>query len=189
MEGEWISAARAHQIVASAISSGAHLTICSRAFDGLIKARAKRIIVGKHTVDDSPVPLGFWWAGGHAALTQNWVTGDFATWIEHTQWRVYGVEFDREDIESMLPPKIECETPKPSIGGRRQSDLWRPWVAELVAYVHVNGVPEGHGSQGQEELIKGVADALAERGIEALGRSTVQPVIQAVLSRMRSAEN
>jgi hypothetical protein len=187
MEGEWITAARAHWMVASTLSSGAHRAICSRAFDGLIRARAKRVIAGKHTVDDCPVPQAFWWARGHATLTQNWATGDFSTWIDHAQWRVYGVEFAREDIESMLPPTIEPEPSKP-IGGRRQSDLWRPWVAELVAYIHENGIPDGVGAQGQEELIKGIADALAERSIEALGRSTVQPVIQEVLDRLRAAE-
>jgi hypothetical protein len=69
------------------------------------------------------------------------------------------------------------------------SEQWRPWIAELVAEVHDHGVPEGVGSQGQEELIKRVADALAKRGIDGLGRSTVQPVVQAVLDRMRRAEN
>jgi hypothetical protein len=58
-----------------------------------------------------------------------------------------------------------------------------------VSYIHENGVPEGVGSQGQEELIAAVADRLAARGIEALARSTVQPVIQAVLDKLRAAEN
>src|SRR5207248_11145398 len=99
MQGQWISAARAHRMVASVLTSGAHQTICSRAFDGLIRTRARRVIVGKQMSDDCPIPQVFWWACGEAALTQNWATGDFTTWIEQTQWRVYGVEFALEDIQ------------------------------------------------------------------------------------------
>jgi hypothetical protein len=77
----------------------------------------------------------------------------------------------------------------PSASGRRLSKGWPIWIAELVATIHDSGVPDGVGSQGQEELIKKVADALAERGIEGLARSTVQPVVQAVLDRLRAAEN
>lgn len=109
-----------------------------------------------------------------------------------------GVRFDPAGISSLAKSlgaedadgsdSVAPQT-KPTKLGRRQSDLWRPWVAELVSYIHQNGVPEGIGSQGQEELITAVADALAARGIEALARSTVQPVVQAVLDRLRSAEN
>jgi hypothetical protein len=73
--------------------------------------------------------------------------------------------------------------------GRRLSELWRPWVAELVAYIHANGYPSGVGSQGQEELIKAIEEAFAQRGEETLSRSSVQPVVQAVLDRLRPAEN
>ena len=72
---------------------------------------------------------------------------------------------------------------------RKLSDRWRPWVAELVAYIHENGIPNREGSQGQEELINAVADALAKCGKQGIARSTVQPVVQAVLDRLRSAEN
>ena len=41
---------------------------------------------------------------------------------------------------------------------------------------------------GQEEDINTVADRLTERGEEPLGRSTVQPTVQAVLDRLRRAE-
>jgi hypothetical protein len=43
-------------------------------------------------------------------------------------------------------------------------------------------------SQGQEEVIKAIANRLAEAGEEPLSRSTVQPTVQAVLDRLRSAE-
>ena len=85
-----------------------------------------------------------------------------------------------QDVDS------DAQTVKP---GRRLSELWPGWVAELTATIHEEGIPDGEGSQGQEELIRRVADALAERGLEGPSRTTVQPVIQAVLDRLRAAGN
>jgi hypothetical protein len=308
--------------------------ICSRAFDELIKARAKRLVWGHLIRQDGEIPTAFWWARGRGALKQNWTTGDFETWIDQKlHCRAYGVEFLRDDIEAMLPAKAQKRTSVERFGpgnfapaitarnelqralgcneqeveqlvlrgcragvvsarcasiswrvtdrygsevfddaqvsipewfwencsdgpdtvlnwvsgrfagrgfvdsdeykvkidgvefevgdivdleamerrrdlnkedasesndekqpqanspsGRRLSEKWRPWIAELVAYIHENGVPDGVGSQGQEEVIQGVADALSVRAHDALGRSTVQPIVQAVLDRLRIAE-
>jgi hypothetical protein len=50
------------------------------------------------------LPPSFWWAEGHEALEQNWITGDFATWIDRTfHWQAFGTEFSRNDIAAMLP--------------------------------------------------------------------------------------
>lgn len=297
-------------------------------------ARARRLIWGEKSADDQAIPASFWWAGGDLALTQNWASGDFETWIDQRlHCRAYGVEFLRMDIEAMVPvretriptlsrsepgnfasaskcrgelraalgtdeknaervilkacraglvsarckqiswrvtdrygstdfddinvgvpewfwddcldgplivlnwssgrfagqgyvdgdlhkavlsgvefrvedivelealeaksrpadgvvtPAFELPPSTTSAAGRRLSDKWRPWVAELVYHIHDVGFPEGVGSQGQEELIKAVADSMADRGLEAPGRSTVQPVVQAVLDRLRAAEN
>ena len=333
MDGEWITAARAYEIVSGAIPLRASSAICSRANDGLVRARAKRLICGKQSASDAALPTSFWWARGDAALEQNWTSGDFETWIEgRLHCRAYGVEFCAADILDMVParqknlgelnrsepgnyaPALLCrqelqsavgcnekeaeaiilnacrlglvtsrcasiawrvkdryglnhyedlnvevpdwfwencshgsdtiliwltgrfagkgfvddeeyravlngvefqvsdivsleranrsrdlptaedlaiaDTGSAEAGqGRRKSDLWRPWIAELVARVHDEGLPEGVGSQGQEELIKAVADALAERGQDSLSRSAVQPIVQAVLDRMRRANN
>lgn len=334
MFSEWLTAFEALELVRGTTSlHQAPRAICSRAHAGLLASRAKRLIVGSKVEDDAEVPPGFWWAGGEAALQQNWGTGDFETWIdERVHCRAFGVEFSKIGIESMLGKRqrlrsadhsevgnyasaatclaelqaaLSCESKEAerlilrscraglvqsrcsrinwrvtdrygeerkeetnvsvpdwfwehcvddpervlnwrtgrfaargsidgheyktvvtgvrfevgaiveieneriawksskSVGddnatvpgsekavlGRRLSENWRPWIAELVAEVHDRGLPEGVGSQGQEELIKRVADALAERGLESLGRSTVQPVVQAVLDRMRPANN
>lgn len=77
----------------------------------------------------------------------------------------------------------------PGSRGRRLSEHWTPWVAELASIIHEHGIPPGAGSQGQEELIRKISDALATRGVEGPSRSTVQPVVQAVLDRLRSAGN
>jgi hypothetical protein len=79
----------------------------------------------------------------------------------------------------------EPQTVKP--GGRRLSERWPDWVAELTFHIHENGYPDGSGSQGQQELIDGIADRLAKRGLDAPARATVQTTIQAVLDRHRSA--
>ena len=312
----------------------ARKAICSRAHVGLVHSRARRLVVGDEQRDRCDVPQKFWWAEGEAALTQNWATGDFETWIDHrVHCLAYGVEFLRADIEEMVPgkargrafkdsppgnyepaarcldelksslgittaeasaailkhcraglipsrckevwwrlrnrygdqePEIEQNVevpewawasvstadavlnwltstfagtdtidgdelkvrltgvefdvsaivdlerhirslkedtatrtapepePEPESsqsagrGGRRPSKSWPNWVAELVAVIHNEGIPDGQGAQGQEELLNKVADALAERGIEGLGRTTVQPVVQAVLDRLRA---
>jgi hypothetical protein len=335
MSEEWLSAAEAYRLVAEVTNPYlAQRAICCRASDGMLAARARRLILGDRTVDESEVPPGFWWARGEAALTQNWTTGDFETWIDQRVYcRAYGVEFRRPDIEAMLPNRgkkqtfqqsgpgnyasaarclaelrkaldcdqgdaerlilrgcragliparcstiwsrvtnrygaqedertnvaipdwfweqclddqdtilnwqkgrfagrgvmdgdeykaivsgvefhvgaiveieaTEVETKRveqlpaddtagklPETGetvGRRLSERWPAWIAELVAYVHEHGIPAGIGSQGQEEVITGVAKALAERGEETFARSTVQPAVQAMLDRLRSAEN
>jgi hypothetical protein len=324
-----MSAARAYEIVSAVAPLRVRTAICSRANDGLIRARARRLLWGNESTDNSEVPPKFWWGRGELALTQNWGSGDFETWIDQRiHCRAYGVEFFREDIEAMVPApsprtplnrsepgnyapahdclselrktlgcddfeaqrliiracrtgllSARCETIwwsvkdrygrrednesgvaipdwfwehclngpdtvlnwmsgrfagkgmidgdeykvrisgvqfnvgelveiesmevssrrapglaaplEPSLQavslGRPLSDRWRPWIAELVAEIHDHGVPEGVGSQGQEQIIKAVAEALAERGQETLSRSAVQPVVQAVLDRMRAA--
>lgn len=147
--------------------------------------------------DDVEVPNIFWWATGHAAIEQNWETGDFATTVpprtgEHVQ--VYGVRFHRVDLNKRIPGLFEALKPigvteSGERGGRPMSPLWPEWVAELVAVIDEQGIPAGAGSKGTEELIQRVADALAVRELEAPGRSTVQDTVKAVLRRMRSARN
>jgi hypothetical protein len=330
MDGEWISAARAYELVSTVTPIGAGNAICARASDGMISTWAKRLVWGKEVKDDQLVPNEFW-SRSNVGLRQNWQSGDFDTWIDQVHCRAYGVEFLRSDIEMMLPERerrttsserakngnyapagscredlakavgcaiteaerlilkacriglveARCQNiawrvrdrygttdfeeqrvsipewfwerctsgpdtllnwsngrfagsglvdgeeykavisgveflvadivgiegtdeardqahrsrpsePNPTVAdvaaGRRLSDKWRPWTAELVSYIHEAGIPEGVGSQGQEELINAVANRLVERGEEPLSRSTVQPTVQAVLDRLRSAE-
>ena len=137
------------------------------------------------------------------ATVLNWRTGRFAGRgiVDGDEYRaiISGVEFQVGaivEIEAMEARADErtgdgsgSVEPPSTQRGPKLSERWRPWVAELVAHIHDKGVPEGVGSQGQEELIKAVADALAERGEETLSRSTVQPIVQAVLDRLRSADN
>jgi hypothetical protein len=145
----------------------------------------------EHCADDSNRVLN-WRAGRFAA--RGLIDGhEYKTVVTGIQFEVSAiVEIEREASASKSSESVgdasASNPPPPKVAlGRRLSEQWRPWIAELVAEVHDHGVPEGVGSQGQEELIKRVADALAERGFESLGRSTVQPIVQAVLDRMRAA--
>jgi predicted nucleotide-binding protein len=105
---DWIGAADAITLLKPVIhATMAAMTIAARANDGVIRSRAARFIRGRHVQDDIEVPPQFWWARGHAALEQNWRTGDFETWIENREhWRVYGVRFLRSQIEDMIPNHV-----------------------------------------------------------------------------------
>jgi hypothetical protein len=161
----------------------------------------------EYTRTNEAVPDWFWEHcidhPEHAIL--NWHSGRFAGRgiVDGDEYKavISGVEFEVAaivDIEGVeLRRKVHQEptgqtaavaAAETAMVGRRPSERWRPWIAELVAHIHEHGIPEGIGSQGQEELISAVADALASRGEEGLGRSTVQPVVQAVLDRLRDAE-
>lgn len=79
--------------------------VCKRAHAGIMRARAKTLYLGNERKDDEPVPAEFWFAEGHQALQQDWVSGDFSTWptwLRRSQeWRAFGVEWSKEDAEAM----------------------------------------------------------------------------------------
>ena len=290
--------------------------IATRAHAGLLRSKAQRFLQGDQSADDTELPPGFWWAEGEAALDQNWVLGDFDTWIEGKErWQAFGVTFlrsqaahlaptlappperwlssreatdlvaratghepipalysiityaktghvrgralnrteetsyrygnktldypdeeipawfwkqctaygssaldwrsgiyagkgyvDGNNIEvrltgvefeaeslAVLAPKAAAaplvETPpkaeSKAAGGRPMAATWPAWVAELAAYIHDHGLPDGEGVQGLEQLITAIADRLAERDVEGPSRSTVQEAAKAVLLRLR----
>lgn len=101
-----MSAAEARDLAAKKISHfSGNQAICKRAHAGLVKARAKLLVWHNERRENCEVPKQFWWADGNAALTQNWASGDFETWIdEQYQCQAYGVSFNRADILAMLPP-------------------------------------------------------------------------------------
>ena len=107
---EWITAAEAVQLLKTGFKSQytATKTLCKRAHNGLVRARAEQYMLGNKTAQNFEIPKGFWWAEGEVSLHQNWITGDFETWtrgsIDQVQMRAFGVSFLRADIEKMLPP-------------------------------------------------------------------------------------
>ena len=134
--------------------------------DGLLRTKARRFITDKKTFDDEELPTDFWWARGHEALDQNWVSGDFETRINReAHWKAYGVRFFRTDVEMLLPPSTDL-TPKVSAG-----DAIRP---RRVFVVH------GH-EEGPRDA---VARFLEQIGFEAIilheranqGRTVIEKV-------------
>jgi len=100
---EWITAAGALALLKDAMPNGATFAICARANDGMTGARAERFMERNQIFDDFEVPAEFWWARGHAALRQNWKTGDFETWINGLMHlKAYGVSFFRSHVEKMI---------------------------------------------------------------------------------------
>lgn len=156
------------------------------------------------------IPSWFWeicLSDQHAIL--DWRTGTFAgrgkVGVKVHKARVRGAVFDISgvvDLEIMLRKRASMEsgaiegttttgrsTDAASRGGRPKSDNWANWIAELVTYVHEEGIPSGTAAEGQDAVIGAIEERLAANGHESLGRSTVQAVVRAVLIRLRSAEN
>lgn len=152
------------------------------------------------------IPAWFWeHCTSNPDAILDWQSGTFSGrgFIDGETYsvRIRGAKFDVAgiiDLESLLAsesrPKQSSDdadaasvttSPEPS-GGRRRSENWSAWIAELAAFIHEEGIPAGSGVEGQDSLIAAIDERL--RG-EGLSRSTVQPVVRAVLKRLRSAGN
>jgi hypothetical protein len=124
--------------------------------------------------------------------------GDFETWVDkRIRLRAFGVHFRRDDVRKMVPDAFSDDSDPTDVaetetvasidrGGRRLSELWPDWVAELVALIHDEGSPEGTGSQGSDRIIAAIEERLAESGLACPARTTVQPTVSKVLRRLRA---
>lgn len=109
---EWMSAAAAIALLEPVMGPmTARTTICTRANDKMIRARAARFVAGERIGNDIDVPPHFWQARGGQALKQNWVSGDFETWLEAVHVRAYGVRFARTDIEKLVA-EVPAKAPR-----------------------------------------------------------------------------
>ena len=153
---EWLPALEALNLAKQHMApESARIAICTRAHQGLIRARARRLLLGKRPhLDNSTVPAMFWWAEGHEALQQNWPTGDFSTWLEHKHHlQAFGVEFNKADIFDMLglketasvPPRPDSDSPadpaplphEPVVsGGRPRAEFWEDLIIEVARQIH-----------------------------------------------------
>jgi len=206
---DWITAHEALDLVRRRNrDGGGAISIATRAHAGLIQTRARlflREVAGPYgrkeevSAEDEELPKAFWWANGHGALDSNWDSGDFSTWIDKKyHWQAFGVEFGRQGIEAMLAPLVPdlaiiasalTVPPKAMSGGRRPANWWPDFAEELAVYIHDEGLPPGNDADGQNGVIDAVFKRMNERGKQEGGRTTVQPVVAAVLRRARSAEN
>ena len=187
---EWISAVETLKRATSALGrSQTPLTIAKRAYVGLIRTRAVRFIKGEEEYRNVDLPIEFWWAKGHAALTQDWVSGDFDIWIDKgCHWQAYGVEFNRKDVEKMLEG-VEILEPAPvkskQIKGRGRSEDWKIWFAEMAAYIYgTKGFnPSAPGAQAR--LIKGTLDGLASRNKSYPSPELLKPYAREIIERLK----
>jgi hypothetical protein len=93
---EWISAVSAIACLKPHFKNSARaaqMRICKHADAKLVRAKARRYMVGDKSHDDCVVPHILWWAKGHAALDQDWTTGSFSTYINDIEHRAFGVSF------------------------------------------------------------------------------------------------
>ena len=107
----------------------------------------------------------------------------FEEWF--SAWDI-SISPSRLDFDEM---DVEPESPVVSKGGRRPANWWPDFAEELAVYLHENGLPAGQGHEGQSTMIDAIFGRMAGQGKSEPGRGTVQPVVNAVLRRLRSAGN
>lgn len=157
---EWITATEAVRLLKPIFNSdyGAQMTICRRAHAGLIRARAERFMVGDRSTDERDVPGGFWWAEGGEALTQNWKTGDFETWIKHTtRLRAFGISFWRADIEKMI---LAAAPPAQPPNRRLDNSADETGPGEVKWDVFIS-----HASEDKDDFARPLAESLRHSGL------------------------
>jgi hypothetical protein len=111
----------------------------------------------------------------------------------------YDVVVDITPVESIkeIIPSLPVRPPHSSnwrsqndgrTRGRPAANWWPDFAEELAMYCLIDELPLGEGTDGQSEVIETIFRRMAERGKQEPSRSSVQPVINAVLRRFRSAE-
>jgi hypothetical protein len=156
LDETWMSAKAALSYISGHMSpSAASRAICARAHAGILRARATRFTKFAVGVVDFDIPKHFWWAKGEAALKQNWVTGDFKTWIDRKiPLEAYGVKFMREDILAMVgsdaaavPAEEQPSVDQGSVldgatiatsrAGRRPDERWEDVLIDIAAQLYL----------------------------------------------------
>jgi hypothetical protein len=187
---EWIRAADASRLLKPAFGNEtmARMTICKRAHAGFIRARAEHYEEGTSLKRANfDVPMEFWWARGEAALQQNWIAGDFETWInQRTHLKAFGVSFARPDIETLVPASIAAPSfvaqlhaasannvPEPKLqpakGGRLPADWWENLLIE-ICFQHFRGDLK---PKTQADILRAMQEWITAHGHDA-AESTVK---------------
>jgi len=186
---EWISAAAAVRLLTPDGKSelSAKMALCKRAHAGMVRSRAERFIVAGRARDNVELPPVFWWAEGHAALSQDWRTGDFDTWPESSilsgdlrlsagkvHLEAFNVSFMRSGVDKMIPanavaPVAATSIPAASSSGRPPADWWEDCLIDLC-FKHFRGEPP---HKTQADIGRAMQDWIAEHGYDA-AESTIK---------------
>jgi hypothetical protein len=165
MAEHWIDASKALEIV------GDEYSICTRLHAGLITARARTLTSDESSKQDTSVPASFWWAEGREALEQDWVRGDFSTWIDSvTQVFALGVMFPLSQILEMVAFEQRAIIARQiSVAG---SADWLPAKeARRLAYEHYGRYPQS-AADGIMELAR--LGFIGARAVLAQGEYSVR---------------
>lgn len=95
------------------------------------------------------------------------------------------VELDRRDIASMILPRSADRDQVEKIkrrGGRPRNETWNEWVTYLALTAADGDV---QGKMTDSDLIKKIAERMAEDGLDELPRTTVQTAVAALLEVFR----
>ncbi|MEP2734825.1 MAG: hypothetical protein ABJP34_00885 [Erythrobacter sp.] len=172
---------------------------CSR---GLVDSWCGRLIKiaedqSRTGLDNVAVPDWFWdQSYGRLETSIDWENGRASCLSlgesEVFKVRIEGIQFCSHGIASVAVVGIPEKPVSPIVdkgsvtpGPKRNQEKWIDWIAELVAYMHEDGIPDGDYASGQDEVIAAVDSRLAKRGKGTLSRSTVQPTVREVLIRIR----
>lgn len=205
---DWLSARRTATLAGNwpgGVISTLHFV--ERAGAGQLRTWAQSLVVGETRWHEGELPASFWQELCHSG-EQNWDRGDFKVSARVAfEVRARGVFFYGGDLAMLFPWQFgnlkpaKARTPSAATepvgtkshekakGGRKPSPSWPQWVAEVVAHIHENGIPDGEGASGVDMMLQAVADRLAERGLDGPARTTSQETMRAVLLRLRGAGN
>ena len=153
----------------------------------------------EHT--DEAVPAYFWLRWSRADVTRreaDWIVGDFKFDDEELDGKpawgeAFDVRFDADSFPGLDVNTTKSIQPDPPTSivnrGRKPANWWPDFAEELAMYCLKDDPPEGTGTDGQSEMIDAIFGRMVERGKPEPSRTTVQPVINEILRRWRSAGN
>lgn len=151
---EWMTAREAID-AANKVSSPAQgaLIVTSRAYAGLVSAKAERLVIDGECYDNILVPKGFWWPQGRGA-NHCWDIGDFEWFVEivpnrrtnspesidldmpksnsGVRARAFGVEFLTADIAKINPDVAELDDSVSTKAKLPQSTLMQAHPALII---------------------------------------------------------
>lgn len=186
--------------------------LVGRLATGTMRARARIILLEGElgnsslgaSATEEEVPAKFWAAirehtkmfpSPSASYRGDWEAGDFELCSlttkqgdpGHFGGHVQNVRFHMAEIPFLEAAQNPATESGKSRGGRPTASWWGAFAEELAVYVHDQGVPSGSGTVGQSEIIEEICKRMAARGLEEPSRTSVQPVVNNVLRRVRSA--